>query len=51
MLGFFGKDLSGNEVLYSVAHAERQLHARLRKIIPLAYQASTSHSPQEDTNE
>lgn len=51
MLGFFGKDLSGNEVLYSVAHAERQLHARLRKIIPLAYQTSTSHSPQEDTNE
>lgn len=51
MLGFFGKDLSGNEVLYSVAHAERQFHARLRKIIPLAYQASISHSPQEDTNE
>lgn len=46
MVGTFGKDSSGNDVLYSVARAERLLEARLRKIIPLAYQSSTSHSDQ-----
>lgn len=51
MLGTFGKDPAGNEVLYNVARAERLLHARLRKIIPLAYQDSTSHSDKEETNE
>ena len=51
MLGTFGKDPAGNEVLYNVARAERMLHARLRKIIPLAYQDSTSHSDKEETNE
>lgn len=51
MMGTFVKDRSGNESFYSAATARRQLESRLRKIIPLAYQASTSHSPQEDTNE
>ena len=51
MLGTFGKDPAGNEVLYNVARAERLLHARLRKIIPLAYQDSASHSDKEETNE
>lgn len=51
MLGTFGKDPAGNEVLYNVARAERLLHARLRKIIPLAYQDSISHSDKEETNE
>lgn len=51
MLGTLGKDPSGNEVIYSVARAERLLHGRLRKIIPLAYRGSTSHSDKEETNE
>ena len=41
-------DPSGERSSYSVAHAERHLHARLRKIIPQAYRASTSHHLKED---
>ena len=51
MLGTFGKDPAGNEVLYNVARVQRLLHSRLRKIMPLAYQDSTSHSDKEETNE
>lgn len=51
MMGTFVKDRSGNDSFYSAATARRQLESRLRKIIPLAYQDSTSHSDKEETNE
>lgn len=51
LMGTFVKDRSGNESFYSAATARRQLESRLRKIIPLAYQDSTSRSDKEETNE
>jgi len=51
MMGTFVKDRLGNESFYSAATARRQLESRLRKIIPLAYRDSTSHSDKEETNE
>ena len=51
MVGTFGKDSSGNDVLYSVARAERLLFRQLLKIIPLAYQDSASRSNREEPYE
>lgn len=51
MMGTFVKDRLGNESFYSAATARRQLESRLRKIIPLAYRDSISHSDKEETNE
>ena len=51
MVGTFGKDSSGNDVLYNVARAERLLFRQLLKIIPLAYQDSASRSNREEPYE
>lgn len=51
MVGTFGKDSSGNDVLYNVARAERLLFRQLLKIIPLAYQDSDSRSNREEPYE